>query len=242
VKPPLHKRVVLIATHPAGLLAVDKPEGVRSHPNVAGKPDSLALLAAPYDPERECYAGTDGASWYLLNRLDAPTSGVLLLATDAGLAAVVRAAFEAGAVRKTYLAVVRGWPARATEVWRDRLSRQKVGGQLRVVAGRGGDAAETVMRRLAATRGPPTASLLELEPRTGRSHQLRVQAAARQLPIVGDATYGDFGFNRQWAQRTGIKRLLLHSWRTELTVEWRGDPLEFKAEAAPPIGFEPLPW
>jgi 23S rRNA-/tRNA-specific pseudouridylate synthase len=67
------------------LLALDKPEGVRSHPNEPGVVDVLALLAAPYDLDGEFYR-LDGMEIHLLNRLDAPTSGLILISLDAAVA------------------------------------------------------------------------------------------------------------------------------------------------------------
>lgn len=80
-------------------------------------------------------------------------------------------------------------------------------------------------------------SLLRLEPHTGRSHQLRVQCARRRLPIVGDQTYGDFARNREFARRTGLKRLFLHSLATSFTYDWQGRACSFAAEAPLPADF-----
>jgi 23S rRNA-/tRNA-specific pseudouridylate synthase len=82
--------------------------------------------------------------------------------------------------------------------------------------------------------GRPLA-LLQLEPATGRSHQLRVQCARRHLPIVGDATYGDFRANRDYARHSGQKRLFLHSHETSLPL----GPRTFTARAELPAGFLP---
>jgi tRNA pseudouridine65 synthase len=79
--------------------------------------------------------------------------------------------------------------------------------------------------------------LIELTPRTGRSHQLRVQCAHRRLPIVGDATYGDFGGNRALAKETGVKRLCLHSHETRFDYEHEGRAVKFVATAPTPAEF-----
>jgi 23S rRNA-/tRNA-specific pseudouridylate synthase len=81
-------------------------------------------------------------------------------------------------------------------------------------------------------------TLIQLEPRTGRSHQLRVQCARRNLPIVGDQTYGDFARNRAFAKSTGSKRLFLHSITTEFNYEYRGARQVFSATAPLPEEFE----
>ena len=93
------------------------------------------------------------------------------------------------------------------------------------------------MQLLKATTTNPPLSLIQLEPKTGRSHQLRVQCAQRHLPIVGDATYGDFRLNRAFAKTTGEKRLFLHSARTCFEFEWQGRRHRFNAEAPVPTEF-----
>ena len=54
-------------------------------------------------------------------------------------------------------------------------------------------------------------ALLELQPKTGRTHQLRIQCANRGLPIVGDRTYGDFQKNKEWGKGGTAERLCLHA-------------------------------
>lgn len=93
------------------------------------------------------------------------------------------------------------------------------------------------MRLLKTRRADRPLSLLQLEPKTGRSHQLRVQCAKRHLPIVGDATYGDFVANRAFAKATGQKRLFLHSYETRFHYEFSGRDYEFHAKAPLPAEF-----
>ena len=79
---------------------------------------------------------------------------------------------------------------------------------------------------------------MQLEPQTGRSHQLRVQCARRGLPIVGDQTYGDFRLNREFATATGCKRLFLHSLDTRFSYEFGGRTFQFAASAPLPADFD----
>jgi 23S rRNA-/tRNA-specific pseudouridylate synthase len=74
-------------------------------------------------------------------------------------------------------------------------------------------------------------TLLKLEPITGRTHQLRVQCAFHGVPIVGDGTYGEFVFNREFARRTGHKRMFLHA------ASLRIPSLGFSAESPVPPSF-----
>ncbi|MFH1499337.1 MAG: pseudouridine synthase, partial [Verrucomicrobiota bacterium] len=174
---------------------------------------------------------------WLLNRLDSGTSGVILVAASAELATSIRALFRQKHIKKTYHALVFGAPARASEVWRDHLAVQKKGGQIRTAAG-GNIPSEARMQVLRAQRGgSPPLALIQLEPRTGRSHQLRVQCARRHLPIVGDATYGNFALNRDFTRRGGDKRLCLHSHHTEFSYQAGGQSHHFAATAPTPREF-----
>ncbi len=234
---PLGPGVAVLAHHPDGLIALDKPSGILTHPN--DRPDETArsLLAAPYDTAAECYLLPDDRRAYLLHRLDSATSGVVLIATDAALAAAIKDAFLGRAVEKTYLALVFGLPRHRKEVWQDHLQITRVAGKLRTVSAREGELAVSDMRHLQTVTGTPILSLLELRPRTGRTHQLRVQCQKRRLPIAGDATYGDFAKNRAFAKATGHQRLFLHAQRIALTLTYKGTPLRFAAVSPVPEIF-----
>jgi 23S rRNA-/tRNA-specific pseudouridylate synthase len=224
-----------------GVAALNKPEGILSHPNVA-KDRPRSLLTAHYDAAAECFEWTaerDGTRHrvWLLNRLDSATSGVILVTVDEGLAREIRAQFKRKQVSKVYQALVFGRPAKPVEVWRDVIAVQKKGGHIRAAADAGRVPAESHMRVIRARAGEPPLALIQLEPRTGRSHQLRVQCAKRHLPIVGDQTYGDFGRNRELAKRTGEKRLFLHSLETRFSYVWKERTHSFSAKAPLPPEF-----
>lgn len=231
---PLQESVKLLAEHPSGILAVDKPSGIRSHPN-KGRADDGALLRVVYDHDDECYCAEGGARWYLCNRLDAPTSGVLVLVTDPELAALVKRNFQERKVDKLYRALLRGRVRRPKENWRDRLKTRRTPEGLRSMVSVDGDQAITEMQLDRVSDTAPWVSRVSLRPKTGRTHQLRVQAALRKTPIIGDATYGDFRFNRSWARRTGEKRLYLHSEHVAFEVQWQGQTIRFSAEAPTPF-------
>lgn len=227
----------------SGLVALAKPAGVLSHPNEPGD-EPRSLLTAAYDRENECYVwpagdGRIAGNLWLLNRLDSVTSGLILAAGSEALARAIRELFHQRRVRKLYNALVFGVPPAEREVWRDRLAVEKKGGHIRTTAG-GNIPAEALMRRLRTRRTEPCVALIELEPKTGRSHQLRVQCAKRHLPIVGDATYGDFQANRAFAKTTKQKRLFLHSLHTEFEYTWQGRPHRFSATAPLPPEFEAM--
>lgn len=253
---PLGPGVELLTHDGNGVAALAKPAGVLSHPNEP-RDQPRSLLNGRYDPAEECFswlgagdatgdpadiAGSNTAAGparlWLLNRLDSATSGVILVAADGALAREIRAQFKRKQVRKVYQALVFGVPRQPAEVWQDRLAISKAGGRIRTATLGGHVPAESRMR-IVRSRGAGASglALIQLEPRTGRSHQLRVQCAKRRLPIVGDQTYGDFRRNREFAKATGEKRLFLHSLETAFTYAWAGRTQEFAARAALPAEF-----
>lgn len=238
---PLGREVTVLNRDLNGLMALDKPAGVLSHPNERGD-EPRALLTVPYVAEGEFFEWNDAKGkprrLWLLNRLDSATSGVILAATNAELATEIRAQFKRKEVRKVYQALVFGIPRKPSELWTDLLAVQKRAGQIRTVASAGNVPAQCQMTLVRAGRGEPRLAMLRLEPRTGRSHQLRVQCAKRQLPIVGDQTYGDFGRNRAFAKAAGTKRLFLHSLETKFEYEFAGRRHAFGAHAPVPAEFE----
>ncbi|HVU17279.1 MAG TPA: RNA pseudouridine synthase [Candidatus Didemnitutus sp.] len=237
---PLNVGATVLTRDAQGLLALDKPAGVLSHPNrIADQPRSL--LNATYDLEQQVYRwktpnGGARCLW-LLNRLDGATSGVILLAENLELARAIRLHFAQQRVHKVYVALVHGKPAEKRALWRDVVAVEKSGGKIRTRATAGHIPAETAFQFLGHFPAAMPTSLIRLEPHTGRSHQLRVQCAKRHLPIVGDQTYGDFAKNRAFVKATGEKRLFLHSLETEFTYTLAGKRHRFRAEAPLPVEF-----
>lgn len=201
----------------AGVIAVLKPVG-------------LATQAPPGIDSVErwlrCQLGRD-ASGYLgvPHRLDRGVSGVVLMAATPRAARKLSRQFERREVVKTYLAVVEpqelgvsgpwaGIAASVTIEWRDFVRKIPEEARSEIVEPHATAAREAVTQVAAldaAGAGAP-ARLLKLVPLTGRMHQLRLQAASRGLPIVGDELYG----GRPLADGDPRERpILLHAWRIE---------------------------
>jgi 23S rRNA-/tRNA-specific pseudouridylate synthase len=238
-KLPLGREVRLIARDGNGVAAFAKPAGVLSHPNTQ-KDWPRALLTCDYDAGRECFVWRTShdceARLWLLNRLDSATSGVILAAADENVARAVKDQFARRRVSKVYQALVFGSPRAPKEIWRDRLAVEKRGGMIRAGAA-GNVPAESHFSVVRRRPGQPPLALVQLDPKTGRSHQLRVQCARRGLPVVGDQTYGDFRLNREFARHTGLKRLFLHSLETRFNYELAGRSFTFAASAPLPEEF-----
>ena len=248
---PLGRGVTLLTRDANGLAAFAKPAGVLSHPNAPGD-EPRSLLTARYTLDGEFFEWPSDATaakggpggggpvrrLWLLNRLDSATSGVILAAGSEELAQEIRAQFKRKQVRKIYQALVFGAPRQPVELWRDLLAIEKRGEKVRTATRAGHVPAESRMGVVRSGRKEPRLTLVRLEPRTGRSHQLRVQCAKRHLPIVGDQTYGDFGRNRAFAKLAGTKRMFLHSLETNFDYEFSGRKFSFAAKAPPPPEFE----
>ncbi len=236
---PLAAGVQLLTRDENGLAAFDKPFGVLSHPN-ASQDEPRSLLTCRYDKEAQCFSwkaadGSERRLW-LLNRLDSATSGVILTAASEKLATAIREHYLKKQVNKVYQALVFGKPHQNSAIWQDLLAVKNVRGQLRTSL-IGNVPAETRFQLIKHTQRTFSTSLIRLEPRTGRSHQLRVQCAKHHSPIVGDQTYGDFARNRSFAKATKNKRLFLHSLETGFAYEFGGRSFVFKATAPLPQDF-----
>jgi tRNA pseudouridine65 synthase len=203
------------------LAAVDKPPGLLVH--------RTGLDAGETRFAMQMLRDQLGRPVWPVHRLDKGTSGVLLFALDAGTARVLGQALEADAqVRKTYHAVVRGWPPaggcidhplrRLPDDARDtRVQVQDA--QTRYVT-RGHYELPLPYAGFATTR----CALVELQPLTGRRHQLRRHLKHIAHPIIGDATHGKGALNRALAGPLGLQRLWLHASRIELPALWAGLP------------------
>ncbi len=166
---PFRKDVRIVLRHKSGLMVLDKPVGVRAHPNTA-EPDPRALLTCEYNPESESYSlpGREGDSsrFFLINRLDAPTSGVILGVFEEESAKVVRRQIANLRVEKRYEAIVFSEGIGKQGVWRDRLRKIRGNGSLRMKTG-GGQTAVCSVRELGTAGGPFALIRIQLEGKAG---------------------------------------------------------------------------
>lgn len=189
------------------------------HVVVVNKPSGLLVHRSPIDRHERRFAvqmlrNQLGRRVYPAHRLDKGTSGALAFALDRETAAGLAGQFASGAARKTYVAIVRGWPGETSVI--DHPLEPVADDVLGVQPG-GAREARTVMRGLAEAelaqrvdRYPTSRyALVELEPLTGRRHQLRRHLAHVSHPIIGDSTYGKGRHNRLFRELLGSQRLLL---------------------------------
>lgn len=243
---PLSSGCEAVAAHPCGLIAINKKAGRAAHPNPVGEAGKPPMLRAKYNFDGEYYSwlDEDGAKrrLYLVNRLDSPTSGVVIASENEDAAILAREQFKLKNVKKIYYAIVLGKIYPHSDLWKDRLETRKSGGHLRSARAEGGNSRLAMLKYTVEEfdENGVGLSLLKLEPSTGITHQLRVQCAARAHPILGDATYGNFQMNKRIKAASKISRLFLHCAATAINFEMGGEAVEFSAEAPLPESFNKI--
>jgi RluA family pseudouridine synthase len=196
------------------LIIIAKPQGLLSHPN-PGTPEPAAFQG-DFDPAERCFHLGRQRTW-LIHRLDQDTSGVLLAAKDASSADTLREAFASGQVRKRYLALVASSGGLKPQgQWLDHLTVQHQRDRVRTVVKIGMKPNAELRYRVVSYSAEHHVTLIEIDLITGKTHQIRVQAASRRHGLVGDDIYGDFAMNRQLRSLLGTKRLFLHAHQLSL--------------------------
>lgn len=218
----------------ADLLLINKPADLVCHPTKGDEYSSL-ISRVRLHLERTQQAVVP----QLINRLDRETSGIVLVAKNPAAALTLRRQWEGGAVKKRYLAIVHGESREEQFVINAPLGRDEASiVAIKDCVRADGAQAVTEVRRLGSfTREGVLFSLLEVLPRSGRKHQIRIHLAHAGHPIVGDKIYGgDETFYLEFV--TGIlsperaARLLLpnHALHgVKLEFDWRGSPVCFHA-------------
>lgn len=145
-----------------------------------------------------------------LHMLDRPVSGLVMFAVSSKAASRLAEQMRHGKIEKVYQAVVEGRPKHLSGELSDWLLKDPKTNLVKVVAPgvHGAKACRLLYRFLGSTE--QGCSVLEIRPKTGRSHQIRVQLAAQGLSILGDRKYGSQ--STLWGQKlTGI--IALHAWK-----------------------------
>jgi tRNA pseudouridine65 synthase len=197
------------------LVAIDKPAGLLVHPSALDAHEERSALKLLRDQL--------GAPLWPLHRLDKATSGVLVFARSVEAARRFAPAFEQGLCAKRYLALVRGWPAAEGTIEQPLARDPELPSTGQPLL-----AATTRFRRLRTFEWPlrvddrhPTSryALVEIEPLSGRRHQIRRHFKQIAHPLVGDTTHGKGAHNRAVAAWLGVSRLWLHASSIELPRE-----------------------
>jgi len=198
------------------LLVLDKPAGLPVQGGTGVKASLDSLLA-------EMYKDKPDIRPLLVHRLDKDTSGVIITAKTKKSAALCSALFASPSFKKRYVALCAGMSkiggtiseslvVKGKELTAKTSYRRLWYANLPVgVPAAAGVPALAGIPALAGGPGIGTVSLLELQPATGRMHQLRRHLERIRLPILGDEKYGNFALNKRLKKTLGLKKLLLHA-------------------------------
>lgn len=205
------------------LLVLDKPGGTAVH---GGSGISHGVI------EQLRFARPELKDLSLVHRLDRETSGCLVLAKRRSALRALHASFREGRVEKNYLALVAGdWQSGEQLVEAPLYVRNRAGGERHVVVSPEGKPAATRFRL--SRRYDGCFSLLQCQPLSGRTHQIRVHAAHAGHPLVVDDRYGDAAANAR-AREQGLQRLFLHAQSIAFPDD-HGNELHFTAPLAPEL-------
>lgn len=202
---------IVVLLEADGVWAIEKPAALPTEPDKSGNDCVLAQLAAKL--------GREASELFAVSRLDVGVSGVLLVTTTLESRHAILQERARGTLARRYIALGCGVPEPREGEWRDGLRRGSRG--QRVVDAHDGKLAQTRYRVVATAdavaRDRPPTSLLALSPVTGRTHQLRVHAAAHAVPLLGDRRYaGPVRMTASDGSVRAFSQVLLHA----ACIEW----------------------
>ncbi len=211
------------------LIVINKPAGMIVHPAAGHSGGTLVNAILAHCPNLNV-GGVERPG--IVHRLDSETSGIIVVAKNDAALRHLQTQFKSRRVHKTYLALVEGIvkPPRGkidAPIGRDPKHRQRMA----VVTRGARREAVTVYRTFArlpsdqslGSKGTDAYTLLEVEPQTGRTHQIRVHLAFLGFPVVADAIYG------KRKNALGLTRQFLHAWKIAITLPRDGRAVNFVA-------------
>jgi len=202
------------------LIVVEKPVDLPVHKNDFMPHDADYLTKLMGD--------ITGKWIYNVHRLDSKTSGLIVLAFSSEVAHQMALLFERKEIKKRYIAIVQGDPGTGrfeTKVLVKKKSKFK----------------KPALTNFRTTKTIETGisygdkqdiklSLVEIDPETGRWHQIRQHFAQHRFDILGDSHHGDFTLNKIITEKTGVKRLFLHAFELSFIHPVTKEQISFKSE------------
>ncbi len=202
------------------IVVIDKPPGLVVHPAVGNEHGTLVNGLLQRYPEIAEVGEADRPG--IVHRLDAGTSGLLVVARSAAAHATLSQRMAAHEVERVYDALVWGHPSAAQGVIDAPIGR-KPSDPLRMAVVVSGKSARTHFAVVGTYTEPAAVARVRCTLETGRTHQIRVHLAAIDHPVVGDPLYG------QRRNLTLVERPFLHAARLAFDHPLSGEPLEFEA-------------
>lgn len=194
------------------LIIVNKPLGVKSHPNDPGENDTMMNHLAAYLADKN-------EAPYIVHRLDQETSGVMLFAKNPLILPVLDRLLESKKVKRQYQAIIDGRLPREEVTINEAIGRDRHDSRKRVITKKGGQTAQTTIQ---TDHKDDKFSYLLCELETGRTHQIRVHLESLSHPVVGDPLYHP--------QPNKADRMMLHSYHLSFTHPFSGESLDLSAE------------
>jgi len=205
------------------LLVIDKPAGMAVH---GGSGVSFGVI------EQLRRQRPEARFLELVHRLDRETSGLLIIAKKRSALTALHDMFREGRIEKRYLAMVKGrWTDILRHVKSPLLKYLTAEGERRVSVSPEGKVAHSIVRLWIRWQN---FSLVEVELKTGRTHQIRVHLTHLGFPLCGDDKYGDFPLNKV-LQKQGLGRMFLHAAKLIFQHPLTGERIELAAALPPEL-------
>ena len=221
--PAVPAREFAIVYEDEALIVLDKPAGTAVH---GGSGVSFGVI------EQLRRARPQAKFLELAHRLDRETSGLLVVGKKRSALTKLHDLFRDGGISKRYYALVKGRWMNPTQHVRFALHKYLTPeGERRVMVSSEGKEAHSIVRLVARWEN---FSLVEVELKTGRTHQIRVHLSHLGFPLAGDDKYGDFSLNKD-LQKSGLKRMFLHAAKLAFSHPLSGESIQLEAPLPPEL-------
>ena len=181
------------------ILVIDKPTGMAVHGGSGIKFGVIELIRA---------ARPDQNNLELIHRIDRETSGCLMLSKKRSILRFMHKQFRLGVIKKNYFSLVKGfWRFGENKIDKPLMTHHRKNGERHVTCEKSGKKALTKVKLINQYKD---CALIQCQPVTGRTHQIRVHLSELGYPILGDERYGNQNVNMK-LQKKGMKRLFLHA-------------------------------